>query len=61
MNLLNYLKKAVISTVLFFLFLLVLDLIFGHEIDHIGNAVQAIVIAFVVIPIADWISKKFKI
>ncbi len=61
MNLLNYLKKAVIFTVLIFIFFLVLDLIFGHEIDHKNNIVQAIVMAFVVIPIADWISKKFKI
>ena len=61
MDLMKFLKGAIISSVLVFLFLLLFDWVLGYAIDYKDNAVQAIVLGFVVFPVSDWLIKKLKL
>lgn len=61
MIMLTYIKRAIVWSIVSFVLFVLLDLISSHDIDWIGDAVQSVVLAFVVMPVAEWIIKKLKL
>ena len=58
---LNYFKKSVIYTLGIFLFFVLLDVVLGYGFNWKDNLIQSLLMAFVVIPLAEWIVKKLKL
>lgn len=58
MIMLTYIKRAIVWSIVSFVLFVLLDLISSHDIDWIDDAVQSVVLAFVVMPVAEWIIKK---
>lgn len=58
---LNYFKRSVIYTLGIFLFFVLLDAVLGYGFSWKDNLKQSLLMAFVVIPLAEWIVKKLKL
>ena len=58
---LDYFKKSIAYTVAIFLFLVVIDLIIASQVDWVGDVIQSLVMAFVVIPFADCLLEMLKL
>lgn len=56
----KYITEGIIWTAIIFLFEILLDFIIKDEIDYRDCFIQAVVFAFVIWPIVEWIMKKFK-
>ena len=57
---LYYMREMVINTVLFFIVWVVLDLVFGQEVDYGDAALRAVFFGIVMVPVIEWINRKRK-
>ena len=56
----SFLKKALFNTLFFFVTWVILDLIFGNQVDWLNAVIYAVVFAVIAAPISEFVMKKLK-